>query len=39
MFEIIIKRMLLMLKAMLAIRRGFVFGNNNVPADEETTQA
>lgn len=34
MFEILIKRILLMFKAMLAIRRGLVFGNNNVPSDE-----
>ncbi len=39
MFEILIKRILTMLKAMLAIRRGFIFGNNDVPANEETTKA
>ena len=34
MFEILIKSLLLMLKALMSIRRGFVFGNNNVPSDE-----
>ena len=34
-----IKRMMVLLKALLSIRRGLVFGNNNLPADEETTKA
>ena len=34
MIEVLIKRLMALLQALLSIRRGFVFGNNNVPADE-----
>ena len=34
MFEILLKRVLLLLQGLLAIRKGFVFGNNDVPAND-----
>ena len=34
MFELIIKRLMALLKQLLALRRGFAFGNNNLPANE-----
>jgi hypothetical protein len=36
MFEIIIRRLLLLVRGLLAIRRGLAFGNNDLPEDEET---
>ena len=36
MFEIIIRRLLLLVRGLLAIRRGFAFGDNDLPEDEET---
>ncbi len=34
MFDVIITRLIALITQMLAIRRGFAFGNNNLPANE-----
>ncbi len=39
MFELIIKRLMALLTQLLALRRGFAFGNNNLPANDEDPRA
>ena len=39
MFVVMFKRLMAILQSLLAIRRGFVFGNNNVPADNADDEA
>ena len=39
MFEVIIKRLMALLTQLLALRRGFAFGNNNLPANDEDPRA